>query len=129
MTTPTRKPERVYIRMFPRNENRNEGTFACSPGTKTRTRVHSPKPPFYETALLSPGEISASKHASGGHVISVPFADNESLCGFGKALLQRPRRQIQMSVQFSDTAGPKSQSYRPQCQSYSCMPYKIDGLS
>ena len=60
--------------MFPRhrNENRNEGTFACSPGTKTGTRVrlhvplgrkpgtraHPPKPPFYETALLSPGDES-----------------------------------------------------------------------
>ena len=53
---PERKPERGYIRMFPRNENRNEGTFACSPGMKTGTRAHSPKPPFYETALLSPGE-------------------------------------------------------------------------
>ena len=40
--------------MFPRNENRNEGAFACSPRTKTGTRAHSPKPPFYETALLSP---------------------------------------------------------------------------
>ena len=39
--------------MFPRNENRNEGTFACSPRTKNGTRVHSPKPPFYETALSS----------------------------------------------------------------------------
>ena len=28
----------------------------CSPGTKTGTRVRSPKPPFYETALLSPSE-------------------------------------------------------------------------
>ena len=26
------------------------------PGTKTGTRVHSPKPPFYETALLSPSD-------------------------------------------------------------------------
>ena len=43
-----RKSERGYIRLFPRNENRNEGTFACSPGTKTGTRGHSPKPPFYE---------------------------------------------------------------------------------
>ena len=58
--------------MFSTNENRNEGTFgcspgtktgtraytfACSPGTKTGTRVPSPKPPFYETALLSPSEI------------------------------------------------------------------------
>ena len=50
---PERKPERGYIRMFPRNE----GTFAFSPGTKTRTRVHSPKPPFYETALLSPSDL------------------------------------------------------------------------
>ena len=27
--------------MFPRNENRNEGTFGCFPGTKTGTRVRS----------------------------------------------------------------------------------------
>ena len=45
---------------FPWNENRNEGTFACSPGTKTGTRVRSPKPPFYETALLSPSDVRAS---------------------------------------------------------------------
>ena len=31
--------------MFPRNENRNEGTFGCSPGTKTGTRVCSDVPP------------------------------------------------------------------------------------
>ena len=43
--------------MFPRNENRNEGKFACSPGTKTGMRVHSPKPPFYEPALLSPSDL------------------------------------------------------------------------
>ena len=30
-----------FWRMFARNENRNEGTFGCSPGTKTGTRVHS----------------------------------------------------------------------------------------
>ena len=54
---PEQKPERGYIRMFARNENRNEGTFACSPGTKTGTRVHSPKPPFYESPLLSPSEL------------------------------------------------------------------------
>ena len=39
------KPERSYIRMFP--------------GTKTGTRAHSPKPPFYETALLFPLECLA----------------------------------------------------------------------
>ena len=39
---PEREPERGYVHMFPRNENRNEGTFA--------------KPPFYETVLLSPSE-------------------------------------------------------------------------
>ena len=61
--------------MFPRNENRNEGTFACSPrnetgtgvrshvppGTKIGTRVHSAKPPFYETAILSPSDYSVVK--------------------------------------------------------------------
>ena len=63
---PERKPERGYVRMFPRNEKRNEGTFACSPGTKTGTRVHSPKPPFYETILLSPGEnIPCKKNKTG----------------------------------------------------------------
>ena len=64
--------------MFSRNENRNEGTFgcslgtrnrnkgtfACSPGTKTGMRVHSPKPPFYETALLSPGEMRGNRTES-----------------------------------------------------------------
>ena len=43
--------------MFPRKDNRNEGTFACFPERKTGTRVHSPKPHFYETALLSPREF------------------------------------------------------------------------
>ena len=42
---PERKPERGYIRMFPRNENRNEGTFAGFGGTKTGTRVRSDVPP------------------------------------------------------------------------------------
>ena len=39
---PARKPARGCIRMFPRNENRNEGAFACSLRTKTGTRGHSP---------------------------------------------------------------------------------------
>ena len=49
--------------MFSRNDNQNEGTFACSPGTKPGTRVHSPKPPFYETALLSPSEKQVGKRS------------------------------------------------------------------
>ena len=53
---PEQKPQRGYIRMFPRNKSRNEGTFACSPGTKTGTRAHSPKPPFYETGCSSPSD-------------------------------------------------------------------------
>ena len=75
-----------FWRMFPRNENRNdgtfrcspgtkhrnEGTFACSPATKTGTRVHSPKPPFYETALLSPSEIPI-KNCNSSHVSGPPF--------------------------------------------------------
>ena len=34
-----------FWRMFPQNENRNEGTFGCSPRTKTGTRVRSHVPP------------------------------------------------------------------------------------
>ena len=30
------------------------GLGGCSPGTKTGTRVRSPKPPFYETSLYLP---------------------------------------------------------------------------
>ena len=37
-------PKGWFWRMFPRNENRNEGTFGCSPGTKTGTRVRSHVP-------------------------------------------------------------------------------------
>ena len=33
------------------------GFGGCSPGTKTGTRVRSPKPPFYKTALLSPRDL------------------------------------------------------------------------
>ena len=43
--SPERKPERGYIRMFPRNENRNKGTFGCSARTNTGTRVRSHVPP------------------------------------------------------------------------------------
>ena len=55
---PERKPERGHIRILPRNENWNEGTSACSPGTKTGTRVHSPKPHFHETALYLPANFA-----------------------------------------------------------------------
>ena len=49
---PERKPERGYIRMFPRNENRNEGAFGCSPERKPERAYvcqNHPfaKPPFY----------------------------------------------------------------------------------
>ena len=49
-----RKPNEGVFGYSPRNESRNEGTFACSPGMKTRTRVHSPKPPC--TPDFSEGE-------------------------------------------------------------------------
>ena len=38
-------PKGWFWRMFPRNENQNEGTFGCSPGTKEGTRVRSHVPP------------------------------------------------------------------------------------
>ena len=89
--------------MFPRNENRNEGTFAKNhpftkppfylpmtlfgvdnrvvskrvvsadvpPGTKTGTRVRSPKPPFYETALLSPSEKGSNFSLCGPQTVEI----------------------------------------------------------
>ena len=71
---PERKPERGYVRQNHPFGNRpfispmtlfggsQQGGFQKggfgerTPGTKTGTRARSPKPPFYETALLSPSE-------------------------------------------------------------------------
>ena len=60
-------------RMFPRNENRNEGTFGCSPGTKNRMfprnekpergylRQNHPftKPPFYLPVIVYTEQMDA----------------------------------------------------------------------
>ena len=54
--SPERKSERGYVRMFPRNENRNEGTFANTT--------------LYETALLSSSEKSKEHHAKQSKVSS-----------------------------------------------------------
>ena len=70
---PERKSERGYIRILAQNENRNEGTFACSPRTKTGMRVRSPKPPFYKTALLSPSD----------YYDMIEFVPEEELTGKG----------------------------------------------
>ena len=45
----------------PRNENRNKGTFACSPGMKNRNEGSLSKTTFYETGLLSPLEKKKAK--------------------------------------------------------------------
>ena len=64
---PERKPElRVQHRDVPRNKNRNEGTFACSPGTKTGTRAHSPRyPPLSRNTALSRSRLSSFKRKGG----------------------------------------------------------------
>ena len=49
-----RNPERGYIRMFPRNDNRNEGTLACSHGTKTERGYLRQNQPFTKPPFLSP---------------------------------------------------------------------------
>ena len=53
---PERKPERGYIRMFPRNENRTEGTCAWDPQNENWNEGTFTKTTLCETALLSPGE-------------------------------------------------------------------------
>ena len=53
--------------MFPGTKNRNEGTFGCSPVSKTGTRAHSLKPPFDETAQnCFPLEVGAGRKGWGG---------------------------------------------------------------
>ena len=53
-------PKGWFWRMFPGTKNRNEGTFRCSPAPRTGTKVHSDVPrdqtrnegTFAETAIL-----------------------------------------------------------------------------
>ena len=40
-----------WTQVFPRNENRNEGTFACSPGTKNRNKGTFAETTLSETTL------------------------------------------------------------------------------
>ena len=61
--------------MFPRNENRNEGTFGCSTGTRTRTRVRSHVPPEREPER--------------GHVRMFPRNENRNEGTFAKTTLLR----------------------------------------
>ena len=103
--------------MFPQNENRNEGTFAktilletallspndpfwcfqkggfggCSPGTKTGTRVPSPKPPFYETALLSPSEHRTVSEYCSARVSHVGLPTKQATEPYSDNLLNRTR--------------------------------------
>ena len=88
-------PKGWFWRMFPSTKNRNEGTFGCSPGTrnrnegtfvcspvpKTATRAHSPKPPFFETALL-PTCRKAGTQKGVGHFFSVSHFSVTSLSFF-----------------------------------------------
>ena len=46
--------------MFPQNENRNEGTSACSPGTKNRNKgtfACSPGPTKKKTGMRAPVRV------------------------------------------------------------------------
>ena len=56
---PERKPERGYIQMFPRNENRNEGTFAKTTLFRNRPFVSSRL--FLVVARFEPCEASLSQ--------------------------------------------------------------------
>ena len=91
-----------FWRMFPRNENRNEGmfgcspgtknrnegTFGCSPGTKTGMRVLSPKPPFYETALSSPRDFWMGRDLNGGYVFYLWQANDAPMTQWALILTQ-----------------------------------------
>ena len=53
---PEREQERGYIRVFPGTKTGMRVRLHVPPEQKTGTRVHSPKQPCYETALLFPRE-------------------------------------------------------------------------
>ena len=77
--------------MFPQNENRNEGAFACFPGTKTGMRAHSPKPPFSETALLPPSDIPKGQgpcHIKNTTVILIHYGGGKKQYDGNKTLRQ-----------------------------------------
>ena len=67
MFPPERKPERGYVRMFPRNENRNEGTFA-------KTTLN------YETAPLSPTDFPPGMHGRGTHSVRHDITKSPTFC-------------------------------------------------
>ena len=83
--------------MFLQNENRNEGTFGCSPGTKTGTRALSHvaperKPergyirqnhPFTKPPFCQPSTIAASPP-----LLSVKMAYRNSKTGLGGGVSQ-----------------------------------------
>ena len=88
------------------DQNRNEGTFGCSPVPKTGTRVHSDvlwyqkqerghlhklKPPFYETALLFPlgGVVHASVPKRHTARIAEFAATTAAASGLATILLQK----------------------------------------
>ena len=82
--------------MFPGTKSRNEGTFGCSPVPKTRTRAHSPTPPFYQTALLSPLEKSAfilRESAFWARSVTFPVLLFLGFFGFSQGFLSLPNPQ------------------------------------
>ena len=57
----TNKTEQGYIQMFPGTKNGTR-VHLDVPWDHTGTRAHSPKPPFYETALLFPLDRGLDKY-------------------------------------------------------------------
>ena len=82
----------------PRYQNQNECTFRCSPVPKTGTRVHSPKPPFFETALLFPLDLELHCNAK------KPFPQTSN------AKKPFPRRAMQRNPFPRQTVGTESQN-------------------
>ena len=76
--------------MFPRNEKPERGHVRMFLGTKTGTRARSPKPPFYETALLSPSEKML--WGDGNLKFFQPLGRLGRLAGNSKPDSQRPVR-------------------------------------
>ena len=98
LTHGTQKPPVSSIGGSQKGGFQKGGFGGCSPGTKTGTRVRSPKPPFYETALLSPSDSIAVPCASHGCSMGKL---GSGAGGASKPLIPRfPRLKIPVAAQF-----------------------------
>ena len=99
------KPERGYERRNDGTKNRNEGVKEGTTVPNTGTRAHSPKPPFYKTALLFPLDMVYTPLISGLSGTKIA-SQNRSDHGGGKRA--RNHSAAEIAEFFASPAAKKS---------------------